>query len=527
MGTDNLHISPRTGDPVTDIGLDTISTEKQALVFVNTKRSAEACADRLADAVKKHLPIATRHSLSDKVRNVLSSPTKQCNRLADAVTHQVAFHHSGLHSEQRSSVEEAFKDGKIQVIAATPTLAAGLDMPAFRVVIRDLKRYSGGWGMQPIPVLEYEQMSGRAGRPGYDDEGQAITIAETASEKEDIQEQYVAADPEPIQSKLAARPTLRTYTLSLVATGFVSDDDELTGFMDETFYAHQYGDDEKLHSQLHMVKDNLRNWDMIESQMDTSEEPVFVSAKEYSQSDELDATRLGHRVSELYLDPYTANKLVHRLRAAGESPDPFAVLLAISYTLEMRPLIRVKKGDSQAVEARLWKHEDNLLHDAPDQYEDDYKEFLNAVKTAAVLHDWINEVSEQELDERWGVTPGHLQAKRSLADWLLYSCDEILDVIDAPDIQRMIRRLRERVNLGVKDDLLALTKFDGIGRVRARRLYKADIQDAGDVKDTAFEKVQDILGPKTGKQLKKQVGQTVDTETVKRETHGNLLDFKD
>ena len=530
MGRDKQSVDQRTGDPVTDLGLDTITNDKQAIVFVNTKRSAEACSERIADAVEKHLPIAKRHRLSNAVTNVLSSPTSQCERLGKAVRSQAAFHHSGLHSEQRSIVERAFKNGKIQVICATPTLAAGLDMPAYRVVIRDLKRYSGGWGMQPIPVLEYDQMSGRAGRPSYDDEGQAITIAESDQERDEITEKYVNADPEPIQSKLAARPVLRSHTLSLVATGFVSDEDDLVDFMDETFYAHQYGDDERLHTQLMQVKENLMAWEMIERDGEQAGNPdsvEFVSAKEYSQTMDLNATSLGHRVSELYLDPYTANNLVERLQRADESTTPFAFLHMICHTLEMRPLIRVKKGDKQPVEAALLEREDELLIDAPDRFDDDYKSFLNGVKTTLVLYDWINEVSEKELNDKWDVTPGHLQAKRSLADWLLYSCDEILDVISSEQITEEIRRLRQRVNLGVREALLGLTRFDGVGRVRSRRLYNAGIENAGDVKATSFETLQDILGPKTAKDLKNQVGQEVTTETVKRETHGNLLDYRD
>jgi helicase len=271
-------------------------------------------------------------------------------------------------------------------------------------------------------------------------------------------------------------------------------------------------------------------WEMIERRGDDDGDAAsveFVSAKEYSQTMDLTATSLGHRVSELYLDPYTANNLVERLREASEDTTPFAFLHMICHTLEMRPLIRVKKGDKRAVESTLLEREDELLVDAPDQFDDDYEEFLNGVKTTLVLYDWINEVSEKELNDKWDVTPGHLQAKRSLADWLLYSCDEILDVISSGDINDAIRRLRQRVNLGVRESLLGLTRFDGVGRVRSRRLFNAGIENAGDVKAASYEKLQDLLGPKTAKDLKNQVGQEVTTETVKRETHGNLLDYRE
>jgi helicase len=92
----------------------------------------------------------------------------------------VAFHHAGLESSQRRLVEQGFKDHRIKCIIATPTLAAGVNIPARRVIIRDLWRYDGNFGMTPIPILEYKQQAGRAGRPRYDTIGEAITIAKIA-----------------------------------------------------------------------------------------------------------------------------------------------------------------------------------------------------------------------------------------------------------------------------------------------------------------------------------------------------------
>ena len=49
--------------------------------------------------------------------------------------------------------------------------------PARRVIIRDYLRFTAGEGMQPIPVSEYHQMAGRAGRPRLDPYGEAVLIA--------------------------------------------------------------------------------------------------------------------------------------------------------------------------------------------------------------------------------------------------------------------------------------------------------------------------------------------------------------
>ena len=67
--------------------------------------------------------------------------------------------------------------------------------------------------MDWIPVLEYLQMAGRAGRPEYEKEGQSIIIASDEDQKEEVYDKYILGQPEEIYSKLAVEPVLRTYLL--------------------------------------------------------------------------------------------------------------------------------------------------------------------------------------------------------------------------------------------------------------------------------------------------------------------------
>ncbi|MBI4017511.1 MAG: DEAD/DEAH box helicase, partial [Candidatus Aenigmarchaeota archaeon] len=155
---------------------ETLRRGKQALVFASSRRNAESIAEKAAATVEKHLSTDEKGKLSALSEQILAVPsraTPQCERLAACVIRGVAFHHAGLASGQRKLVEDAFRANIIKAIAATPTLAAGLNLPAYRVLIRDLRRYHPAHGSIYIPVLEYHQMAGRAGRPRYDKEGEA------------------------------------------------------------------------------------------------------------------------------------------------------------------------------------------------------------------------------------------------------------------------------------------------------------------------------------------------------------------
>ena len=85
-------------------------------------------------------------------------------------------------------------------------------------------------------------MTGRAGRPSYDNEGQAISIASTEAELEEIKNRYLNGLPEDIFSKLAVEPVLRTYLLSLISAGFFNTREQIINFFGDTFWAFQFQD---------------------------------------------------------------------------------------------------------------------------------------------------------------------------------------------------------------------------------------------------------------------------------------------
>jgi len=116
--------------PVLQLVQDTASRGGQSLVFVNTRRSAIAEARRIASMLN-----LKNDELANKILSALESPTRQCRELAEIARKGAAFHTAALVSEQRKLIEDAFREGKIKAIAATPTLAMGVNTPADTVVI--------------------------------------------------------------------------------------------------------------------------------------------------------------------------------------------------------------------------------------------------------------------------------------------------------------------------------------------------------------------------------------------------------
>ncbi|MFI5414370.1 MAG: DEAD/DEAH box helicase, partial [Candidatus Lutacidiplasmatales archaeon] len=282
---------PGPGDALPRLVRDVIRGGGQALVFVNTRKGSEQTAAALAATVRATLGPDERTSArmaADELGSVAEEETEGIRRLSHLLPDGVAFHNASLTNPERRVVEHAFRNRVLKVLVATPTLAAGINLPARRVIVRDTTRYDDHLGMQaPISAMEVQQMCGRAGRPRFDTAGEAVLLARSEDEAERFLDQYLSAPPERVQSRLAAEPALRMHLLALVASGQVGTEAELEKFFQATFFGHTVALRE-----MAVVVENVRRF------LENHEflEPVA----------ELRATGFGVLTSELYLDPMSA-----------------------------------------------------------------------------------------------------------------------------------------------------------------------------------------------------------------------------
>jgi helicase len=225
---------------------DVADQDGQVLIFVATRRSAVSEAKRLSERFRRRLekqdPVRLERlsrlasSLEGADQTTLGETLRTC------VSGGVAFHHAGLTHGQRSAIETAFKEGDVVGIVATPTLAAGVNLPARRVLVRDVKRFDDG-ASRPMPVMEVRQMLGRAGRPRYDDFGEAWVLCKGTDGWEvadKIADHYFHGPVEDVTSKLANEAALRIHVLSAVAAGRLEHRGDIEAFFARTFLATQW-----------------------------------------------------------------------------------------------------------------------------------------------------------------------------------------------------------------------------------------------------------------------------------------------
>ncbi len=455
-----------------------ISLGGQVLIFVNRRKSAESLAEKLKRRVEKFLTEEERDELRSMAEDLLAEEyTIYGEKIAKLLSHGVAFHHAGLSNKQRGMVEKAFKKRLLKVIVATPTLAAGINLPSRTVIVRDVTRYDG-FSSVYIPVMEVKQMLGRAGRPKYDRYGEGIIYARSENRAETYMEMYIKGETENIESQLSNDSALRIHILALIASDMVNKEDELYEFFSKTFYGFK------------MPVENLRR--KVERILDFLEEHEFITKKRLIM-----ATPLGKRVSDLYIDPYTA---ILFKKCYQEPYDEFCVLHTLACTPDIIP-IRAKRSELEELFTLAYTRKLAI-----DEFDVDQDTFFGAIKTASMLLDWANELPQDKLVERYDVGPGDIHGRVEVADWLLYAFAEIGRVLRYQHIHD-VEKLRLRVKYGVREELLPVVSLRGVGRVRARRLFDAGFDSIDKLKNATVSQLTRIpgIGEKLAREILKQV----------------------
>jgi helicase len=499
---DARKLEKKTRDPTLNLVLNTVRTGGQALVFASTRKNAAVLAKRIAGEIEPVLSKPAKRSLEHDANRILAvgERTSLGESLAELVKCGTAFHHAGLGGGHRKLIEDAFRQGRIKVLTATPTLAFGVNLPARTVVIQDYRRYEAGYGYYPISVLEYKQMAGRAGRPKYDKTGEAILVAKTNDEADYLLESYILARPERIWSRLAVERIMRTHVLATVAADYAHTERGIYEFFGKTFYAFQY-DVNAIKGIVAKILKYLYDEDMIE---------VF--------GEDINATRFGKRVSELYIDPFSAVIIRDALRQKPALLTDFSLLQMIAHTPDMGPVLRPYTRELDEIAVFLEQHKQELLIAPPDEWQDSiaYEEFLGEVKTAMTLGAWIEEVSEDQLIEKFRVQPGDLYRTIENAKWLLHATDELAQLFGNRQMLPQILEVNRRVEKGVKKELLPLVKLEGVGRARGRIIYNAGYKSAEEIKRASLNDLANLplIGPKLAKKIKEQVGGFVKREAL-------------
>ena len=462
-----------------DLGVQSVSDGGQSLIFAETRPRSKALATKAAGAVERLLTqddITRLNKISSKILSD-NENTELVKTLANLVKKGVAFHHAGLNQNCRTIIEDEFRQGTIKILASTPTLAAGVNLPARRVVISSINRYDAKIGMNaPISVLEYKQLCGRAGRPQYDARGESIIVSNHYLDE--LFDHYVKGIPEPIESAITSDRALRIFILAVVSSRPGITDDEIIEFFSHTLGGIQ-----------------LRT-DTLTSSIDRALRFLLIEELLVKKDGRHAATSFGKKTTMLYIDPETAIKFRDKIYAITPTRShALGILDLITKVTEFFPNFTLRERDYDTAQELVDKKANEQI---------DYIRSYHCSRSLLVLDAWINESNYITISDNFGIESGDVHRMVENTDWLLYCLREISKHLDHSDLLEELDELRRRVKYGIKSDLTDLVRVKGIGRVRARRLYKNGIKSAADLRRTSVTKLAKIdkIGSKLANTIK-------------------------
>ena len=450
-----------------------VRDDGQALVFVSSRQDTVQAAKKTRDELaERDVPIGARgdYDLHTEAQQLSNDTLRQ------SVLDGVGFHHAGLAKADKDKVEAWFREGAIDLLFSTSTLAWGVNLPARCVVIRDTKLHDpleGEVDMSPLDVL---QMLGRAGRPGYDDTGYAWVVCDRSDADRYRRLLKQGTD---IESRLAE--DLLTHLNAEIALGTLREIGDVMEWLETTFY----------YQRAQTAPDRyVSGRDLREQVSDALGELVedgFVERDGMA----LEPTTLGTLASNYYLRLETARRFASVAGAVADgAAEPTAAtdatdgqggpaldevdLLAAVATAAEFDSVSARSDEEDAVDAVLGTNgiDAKTVAGVDGDLDPGERKVLAILKAATS-----------------GSTPSSLQSDawviRQNSLRLLAALRAFLEELVGPEAANLAARVAARVEHGVDADAVGLTAVDGVGPGRARNLAQlgfrtpADLVDAG------------------------------------------------
>ena len=474
-------------DVIVKILEKSIKDSSQALAFVSTRRFTESLATYVAKKINKKINLKQRETFKEVAEKILdvpkkkgSLPTTTCLKLAESLEHGVAFHHAGLFNEQKEIIEDEFRNGNILMITATPSLMYGVNLPSKTVVIRDTTRWTAN-GPQPIPVFDYEQMSGRAGRPQYDDVGYSYLIAKTMDEAINLEDYYVEGEIELTNSKLVDnKDAILKQIIAQIASSLSKSLDELTEFFSKTLYGYQMTNNPSM---------AMFAEDSIKYELENALNFLLQNRIIRASPEGLKTTEFGNLIAKSNYSVETAVKIKEYISGITEI-DVNEFIYALCETPDV-PLISFKGRKSK-----------DPVRDKLSEVGLFAVDIGNPEATAVSLMEWIDERNEYEIENRYSVYSASTRRSAYEASCLVKFAKDTSEILGNYSNLKDFDILSARLYYGVKEDIIPLVVgVKRLGRKRARNLVDIFGNDLSGISENELQKVEGI-GPKLAEKIK-------------------------
>ncbi|RAL66940.1 hypothetical protein DID88_007722 [Monilinia fructigena] len=461
------------------------------LVFCSSRLGCERDAIVISqvlpppDAVNPIL-MNRRYDLLNDLRNTSSGLD---HVLEKTVPMGVAFHHAGLTTEERDLVAAAYDEGILKVMVATCSLAAGINLPARRVILHGARM-----GSDLVGPSMLRQMRGRAGRKGKDEIGETYLCCQK-SDLEAVAELMEAEIPSVESCLVPGKRGIKRALLEVIATKLATSRESIDDYVKKTLLYHTI-DQGELTS---MVEATLK--DLLENQL-----------IEQTQSYSYEATRLGQAVVASSLSPEDGLFIHKELRKSLEA----FVLDGEMHVLYTFTPVQATQGN---INWQVFRKEVDMLDESnlrvlgfvglkpllinkmaqggsmkestPEEIEITrvYKRFYAALQ----LRDLCNEMPVHAVARKYDLPRGTIQNLAQTCHGFAAGMIKFCEKMDWGALAAVLDHFSDRLKAGAKSDLLALAEITFIKSRTARIFWENGYKTVGAIAGADFKELIPVL----------------------------------
>ncbi|NWH62847.1 HELQ Helicase, partial [Geococcyx californianus] len=449
------------------------------LIFCPTKKNCENVASMVCRYLNKQFRAHREKEKQDLIKNLKNIGNGSvCPVLKQTIPFGVAYHHSGLTNDERKSIEEAYSAGVLCLLACTATLAAGVNLPARRVILRAPYVASDF-----LKKNQYKQMIGRAGRAGIDNAGESILIAQE-KDKHLVQD-LVHSPLEDCYSNLLLELAkgMQSLLLSLVGLKIAVTYEEIDNFMHGTLLGVQQQLLSKEKSLSEIIKDGLEN--LIEKGLlkgRTSEE-------DHNSKCKLTVTPLGKATYKGSIDLAYCNLLYRELKKGLEglilesnlhllyltTPYDMTSNCSPDWMIYLRQFNQLSAAEQKVADI-VGVPESFITKKASGQAirKNVDSAVVNRLYLSFVLYTLLKETNVWSVSEKFNMSRGYVQnllnSAASFASCVLHFCEELEEFWV---YKALLTELTKQLTYCVKTELIPLMEVAGVLEARAKQLYNA------------------------------------------------------
>ncbi|XP_073238132.1 helicase POLQ-like [Porites lutea] len=465
----NKELLLRDPDQLLTLVLEVIPRHS-CLVFCSTKKNCQSVALLLVKFMPREMCQVKAKERHDLMKALYNEASGLCPVLKQTIPFGVAYHHSGLTMDERKLIEDGYSQGVLSLLTCTSTLAAGVNLPAKRVIVR-----APYVGSALLSQSQYKQMIGRAGRAGIDTSGESILIIKDA-DKPKISHLF-SGPLESCRSSLLHQngKGLRVLLLTLVGLKLCSTVDELKQFMQKT---------------LLFVQSPAQSVD-IEKELETSLESLqqlgHVIITNTAQSRNIEVTHLGQATFKGCIDVESSPVIYREVTRALVLTNELHLLYLVT-PLDNRDSVEpqwmtyfkqvLSLGDSEQRVAELVGATESLLSRRATgqrvKKDDSEEASVKRFYLTLILYKLMKENTIWDVASLFNVTRGFVQnlltSASSFASCMVHFTQELQEFWG---VNLLLEAMVKKLSYTAALELVPLMEVPGVKQARARQLFKA------------------------------------------------------